>query len=393
MESTRIEPALLRTMTVRRILDVLRVHGPASRADITRQTGISAPTVSKAVVTLLDLGLVEEGDVDDRQIGRPARKIQLATDRTQVVGIVLDTLECEVVSAGLDGVLHDEPLIVRTPSSYAALLSSVSDAVEAVAGRTDATLLGIGVSIPGLVNSRTQEAIQSPNLRITNGHFPARDLAEKFGCEAIGMQETSALCLAERAHMKSDVGDFAVLDATTGLGLGTMTNGKLLLGHGGLAGELGHITVNMNGRLCGCGNNGCVETLATDSAFVWYLADRLGANLDFEEAKTLIESGEVNASKELEQTTLYLSVALSAAINLLNPRSLCVNARFLDLQDGLFEHLCELTGRRTLNASFDQCEIRRAQSTKQQAAVAAVVHHLTTDIESLSNATTRSVGF
>lgn len=386
MSTSSIQPGLLRKMTVRRVLEVLAAHGPASRADLTRQTGISAPTVSKAVVTLIEAGLVEEGELPEGGMGRPARLVQLATDGAQVIGVVLEARECEVVAASLDGQVRSERSVrFRTPQTYDGLMDCVVEAVETISKRSEAALLGVGLSIPGLVNARTKEAVLSPNLRITNGHFPASDLAERFGCETVGLQETHALCLAERFKRSGEpLDNFAMLDATTGLGLGMVTGGKLLLGHSGLAGELGHITIDPKGRPCGCGNQGCLETLATDSAFATLVSERAGGSLDFQHVRGLIETGEINADPEFKQIAVYLAIATAAAINLLNPKILFVHAAFLDLQDGLFDHVIELTRRRALAASFEQCEIRRADGNKQQGAVAGIIHHLTTELAMLS---------
>ena len=80
MASSRIKPGLLRKMTVRRVLECCLENGPLSRADLTRETGISAPTVSKAVVDLLDSGLLEEGEAPENALGRPGKRLQLAQD-------------------------------------------------------------------------------------------------------------------------------------------------------------------------------------------------------------------------------------------------------------------------------------------------------------------------
>ena len=69
MAGSRIKPGLLRKMTVRKILECMQEHGPLSRAELTRHTGISAPTVSKAVTDLLDSGLLEEGEAPDNALG------------------------------------------------------------------------------------------------------------------------------------------------------------------------------------------------------------------------------------------------------------------------------------------------------------------------------------
>ena len=86
----RIEPRLLRSLTVRRVLDVLR-DGPASRAEVVRRLGISAPTVSKAVASLVDAGLLDDtGPAEPHGIGRPGRRFQLARQNMRVLGIKLD---------------------------------------------------------------------------------------------------------------------------------------------------------------------------------------------------------------------------------------------------------------------------------------------------------------
>ncbi len=385
MATSSIQPGLLRRMTVGRVLEVLIANGPGSRADLTRLTGISAPTVSKAVATLLDSGLIEEGDLPEGVLGRPARQVRLATGAAQVIGVVLDSRDCAVVNAGLDGqVRTDDAIRFRTPQTYVALLDAISDAVQTIRDQSDTVLLGIGLSIPGLVNAKNQEAMLSPNLRITNGHFPARDLAERFGCETVGLQESHALCLAEKfKHSGEPLDDFAMLDATTGLGLGMVTGGKLLLGYSGLAGEIGHITIDPSGRPCGCGNQGCLETLATDSSFAARVSERLKSAMDFAEVRRLIENGEIDAESELKQVTLYQAITMAAAINMLNPKTLFIHAETFDLQDGLFQHVVELTRRRALSASFEQCEIKRANGNKQLGAVAGIIHHLTTELSVL----------
>ena len=135
--------------------------------------------------------------------------------------------------------------------------------------------LAIGVSVPGLVNERLQEIVVSPNLHILDKRNPARDLGARLGCKALLVQETDGLCLAERLYGDAQgLSDFAMLDVSAGLGLGVMSGGELLSGHSGMAGEFGHITVDPNGSRCGCGNRGCLETLATDAALVRLISER-----------------------------------------------------------------------------------------------------------------------
>src|SRR5262245_58442217 len=101
--TARIEPSLLGKLTERRVLRVLQQHGPLSRAEVARCTGLSAPAVSRAVVALLRARLLEEADAPHATGGRPATRLRLAREGSQVLGVAIDAASCRLVSAGLDG--------------------------------------------------------------------------------------------------------------------------------------------------------------------------------------------------------------------------------------------------------------------------------------------------
>ena len=153
MPSSGIKPGLLRKMTVRRVLECLQEHGPLSRADLTRETGISAPTVSKAVADLLESGLLEEGMAPDHALGRPGKKLQLEQDTAQVIGVVLDVRECRVLSASLDGAIKSQAVVFSTPEDCPQLLEALTKAVKSLETEEVVTL-GIGISTPGLIDEQ-----------------------------------------------------------------------------------------------------------------------------------------------------------------------------------------------------------------------------------------------
>ena len=99
----RIESTLLSRINERRMLEVIQQHGPSSRATLTRVSGLTAPTVSKAVDSLLRRGFVEEVDPLEQSLGRPGRLVRMAAESAAVLGVVIDAEACCVVAAGLDG--------------------------------------------------------------------------------------------------------------------------------------------------------------------------------------------------------------------------------------------------------------------------------------------------
>src|SRR5262245_58142607 len=124
----RIEPTLLNKINQRTILEVLLQHGPSSRADVVRYSGISAPTVSKAVASLLEYGLLEEGESPQGTFGRPGKLLRLATENAQVIGVALEPQRCSIVSAGFDGSLHhDDVEHFATPGTYQSFINEIAE--------------------------------------------------------------------------------------------------------------------------------------------------------------------------------------------------------------------------------------------------------------------------
>ena len=350
-----------------------------SRAEVARHAGISAPTASKAIETLLRAGLLEEGDAALQARGRPARKLRLATRTAQVLGLVIDASVCSIVSAGLDGeVFNASTAEIDTPGSYEELLDRVTVIARGIMERAGVATLGIGICLPGLMDYKAQRGLLSPNVPITNGRSPGRDIADLLGIECVMVQESHALCLAERQFgLAKGLNDFAMLDVGTGIGLGVMSGGRLLAGHSGLAGEIGHMTVALEGRLCGCGNSGCLETVASDSAFAWHLSRRTGRNIHVSEAIEIAKAGHPEARKELDRICRYLGIGVAMVINLFNPSTLFIHGKLFDADPTLLPRVVEEAGRRALTPSFADCKVVRAQGSKRQGATAAIIEHLT----------------
>ncbi len=358
---------------------MIQTHGPLSRAEVARESGLSAPTVSKAVASLIKAGLLEETDAIELARGRPAPKLRLATSATQVIGIAIDAGHCDVVTAGLDGELHADLEVVPTPQTYAHLLDALEATARKLMARPGVTTLGLGVSLPGLVDYRKGCGVLSPDVPMTNGRSPASDLARRLGLHCVLLQESHALCLAERQYgLAKGLDDFAMLDVGTGVGLGVMSGGRLLVGHSGLAGEIGHITAVIDGgRLCGCGNNGCLETIASDAALAGRVSRRIGREIGTDELIELVKAGKINITRELPETAKYLAVAVATVMNLFNPSTVFIHTRLFEIAPELFDDVVKLVRTRALPPTFADCRIVQARGNKRHGAVTGVIQHLT----------------
>jgi predicted NBD/HSP70 family sugar kinase len=375
---TTIRPAVVGKLNERQVLRLLQTQGPLSRAEVSRESGLSAPTVSKAIASLLKAGLLEEADAPELARGRPAPKLRLATKTAQVLGVAIDAGHCEVVSAGLDGLLHDEVIVVPTPGTYSELLDALENAARQLMAKPGVSTLGLGASLPGLVDYRLGRGVLSPNVPMTDGHTPATDLGSRLGLECTLLQESHALCLAEWHYgLARGLDDFAVLDIGTGVGLGVMLGGRLLRGHSGLAGEIGHITAVANGgRRCGCGNTGCLETVASDSALAWHASRKLGRTVTVDEVISLARNGQVDLASELDEIAGYLAIGVAGVINLFNPAVVFIHSPLFDIESSLLPRVIERAGKRTLPPSFTECRIQRAEGKKHQGAISSAIRQL-----------------
>jgi N-acetylglucosamine repressor len=367
-----LRPQLLGRMTQRAVVEALRAKGPLSRADISRITGISPTTVSSAVTQVLAAGLVEEMHSAVTGPGRPGKLLRLATVTAQVIGVSVEPEWCEMVAGGLDG--QPRPNCharFPTPNTYTRLLAEIERHARAWINEPDVRTLGLGLSLPGLVDTTGDRAVFSPNLHQTDDQRPGHDLANRLGLNTILIQESDALCLAERQVHATD--DLAILDVVAGLGIGVLAAGRLLHRDLGLPRELGHVTAILDGELCGCGNRGCLETLATDMAFARMVSHKVGRSLTMEEVSDLVRGGQVNASNELERVLDYLAVAIAAVANLFAPPLIVVHGRILDLAPNMIEVLTTRAQPRMLTPLQKRCRLTKSSTTKAQGAAAGIL--------------------
>lgn len=372
------QPKLLSRLNEQSVMRSIQKEGPATRAELTRRMSITAPTVSKAVASLLKSGLLEEYDAEEAGRGRPAKKLRLASENSCVLGIVLDVQNCSASVAALDGEMRaDREVRFATPDTYEKLLDAVCASAKPWLADESLRLLGVGISIPGLVDYRRMRGLFSPNLHLTDGKAVAADVSRRLGVPAVMLQECHALCLAEKVFGAArTIDDFAVVDVSAGVGAAVYLGGKLLLGHSGLAGELGHIPVVPNGELCGCGNRGCLETVACDSALARKVGKRLGRKLTADDLAHLVESGE-DLRADLEEVCDRLARGLATLIDLVNPATVFIHGRLFELDPTILDYLIKQTEAYALRPSFAECTIRKASVGKRQGAVAAIVEQLT----------------
>ena len=302
----------------------------------------------------------------------------MATDRTHVVSCVIDVNECRVSAAGLDGRLKQEGAAAfETSADFHVLMTRLEKCLRGHPGIRDKTCLGIGLTIPGLINRDSGEVIFSPNMHFLDGKAPGGLLSERLGVEAFPLQEEYALCMAAKMFGQArGVSDFAVVDLSQGFGMGVVSAGHFIHGHRGYGGEIGHITLEREGRPCGCGNRGCLETVATDRALEAAFAERLDRTVRRPEVERMIREDGFDPWDVLQRSIEYVGIGVAAVINIFNPQLVLLHGRMFDLCDGVMGRVTEKALRRALGPTAKGCSIRRTQANKSIGAAAGAIDHL-----------------
>ena len=376
----QVRPTLLREMNERAIFEYICTHGPTTRAELTRKLGMSAPAASRAVANLLKAGLMEAaGSRKSASAGRPGTSYALASGQSYVLGATIGLTRCTVVAAGLDGVYADNTVeSFVTPNSYADLISAITMTARRVISARPGKPLGLGISVPGQIDRRNRTVMMSPNLHILDGQAVETDLKRLLKIRCSMFHETDCACMAELSFGAArGMDDFALVSLYEGFGVSAISSGNLLAGHQGLAGEIGHCTVDRPGKLCGCGNRGCLETVATDVALASAVSSRVGRRLDIDEVIRRSHEGKMDVRRELEQLLDFLAVGVGIVVNALNPQAVLLCGRLYDLDKDALNRLRNKTSRHALTPLLRDCQIIRAQGSTLKGAIACIIQSIT----------------
>ena len=348
---------------------MLLKHGGLSRADLTRLTGISGPTITRTVQDLLDAKLVEEGEPSKALLGRPGKMINLATSKSCVMALAIGRDACEISTSGLDGRLQGSPDKFPMPRSYSEFLNLVSQ--KLAKPKNGVRMMGLGVSTPGLFNQLENKIASCPSIPFLENQMLAKDLEASTGFETFLLQEMHALCLAESIFGESrNLSNFAVIDITHDFGLGVVLNGQQLQGHLGLAGNLGKLPIDKNGAT--------LDAVATDDFFCKTIARLADSKIDIQGAINLFRGGAVDAMNEINLMIDHISTGVATVVNLFNPERIFIIGNLLDAHPDLFVNLLEAIRRKSIKASFIGCTITRSKANSRLGAVSAVIGKLTT---------------
>jgi len=358
-------------------LELLR-GSALSRADISRQTGLSRSTISAIIAELTGLGLVEEtGDVNHRG-GRPGIMLQLAGDQFALIGIELGRARTDVVVVDLNGhALSDRELEGIDPSAPHETLQHLVSAIESlqtqVSGRT---ILGVGVGVSSPIDPARPGLLAHAILPGWEDFNLIQELETHCGLPVTLENDANMGAFGE--YWWSGRTDGVVfVKVGTGVGAGILAGGRLYHGIGGAAGEIGHISITPDGPLCVCGQSGCLVKYVGQDA-VQEAAIRAGMAPD---SPDLIgdfvgqyDLGHVDVCREVNTINQALATALTSVVNVVAPRVLVLAGSPLCFSDAFVLALESRLEQQTLFSLGSQVRVESTSHGRQAIAMGAAGH-------------------
>lgn len=201
-----------------------------------------------------------------------------------------------------------------------AVVDDMAAAINELRNTCGGGLAGVGIGVPGFIIMETGVITDSPNLPGFE-NFPIRDqIEQRLGAPVILENDANAAALGEKwMGAGREVNDLVLLTLGTGIGGGIICGGRVLHGFVGMAGELGHMTVNPTGNPCGCGNRGCLEKHASATAVTAMAKMQgLGDHLSSEAVYTLAAQGNEKAREIFVAMGEALGIALANLVGVFN---------------------------------------------------------------------------
>jgi predicted NBD/HSP70 family sugar kinase len=308
------------------VLELVRSGRASTRSDLRRLTGMSRTAVVARVSALSDAGLLLLGDGLVSTGGRPPGSLVFNADAGVVVAAAIGRSRSQLALFDLVGEeIEAVSLEHEIGAGPGVVMPEVARQLALLLGDELRTVLAVGLSLPGTIDPALGVSVDSPVMGGWDGVDLAPFLREVTDAPLYVGNDADVLARSERLGHAGTFDDLLVLKASTGLGLGIIAEGRVVSGHLGGAGEIGHTKIDAaEGRPCRCGDSGCLETIAGGWALLAELEVRGRPVGHVRDVVALALGGDAEARSLLREAGRRLGEVLAVAINLLNPQAVVV---------------------------------------------------------------------
>jgi len=332
-----------RDVTEKIILNLIRTHQPVTRNRLHQMTGIRIATISETTRDMVKDRIIFEGGEADIS-GSPAagakkKELFFNKDLCQAAGIDIQPGRIVFIATNLAGEIVAEDSRTFAPDcSKGDIIEKLLDVTGKYQnGHTTGKLLGVGISCPASLNKDRSEIVLSSGIRQLD-NTPLKQIMEEKTKLPVMMDSSNNLYLLAEKWLgcAKKIDDVLCVQLDNGIGSGIISGGRLVRGHVGIEGELGHVVVEPLGNICACGNRGCLETVASlkeikaqvvrmlDQGVYSSIAEAIRGDssaLTMEVISAAAEMGDKLANTVIGNAAGYIGRSVAVVVNVIGPQT------------------------------------------------------------------------
>jgi predicted NBD/HSP70 family sugar kinase len=312
------------------VLNLIRRRQPISRAELARVSGLQRSTVSQITEQLIREKWVVYGPVGRLPRGRRPTFLRL-NDRRAIIVADLRPTQTTVAVADVNGRFLSQEAMPTPADPQKTATQLISRIRHLMQSHRELVFEGVGISLPGRFDELTQRVVFAPNLEWSQ--FDLGKPIERATGLPVDLENAASACVLSEVwfgHIEN-VRDLVVVTVSEGVGTGLFSNGQLVRGFEGMAGEFGHVPLDPNGPPCACGGRGCWEVFASNRAALRYYHEAgalRGGELTFEDLMALCDAGDGLAQRAIEKMAHAVGRGMRMIVAGLAPEEIVVVGEF-----------------------------------------------------------------
>ena len=363
---------ILKNKNALKLLELIKNNSEISRADLAKKTELTPASITKIVQKLINEEIVVELGLGDSTGGRPPKILKLNSKAGNFISIYLasDYIELVLYDLGVKRIYEDKHDIwIRTKNK---IIDDIVAMIERAIETSRVKVLGIGIAVNGLVDTKSGISVYSPHYKWNNVNL-VKILEEKFNIKVYVENDVRAMAMGEKSYgiaKKSE--NFVVINIENGVGSALYLNNQIYRGTHFGAVEFGHIPIEDNEQRCSCGKKGCLETLVNNQNLEDKYFNLTEKNLKAWEIYEEYNKGNKIAVQLVENIAVVLAKGLVPLVNILNPDLIIIVGDINRAQDKLYKIIIKELKNRTFGNLSDSLNIVSSSFGKESANKGAV---------------------
>jgi len=266
----KVDQSVVNAMNKSNVIHIIREKGSINRAEIARLVDLSIPTIMRLTDELIEKNLIRESGIGESTGGKPPRLLEFTPDSRYIIGVDIGTTQIKVIVMNMIAEIvcktETATIVTDPPDMVIERIVKAIDQVIIDMKLPVSKYLGIGLGMPGLLDTSSGSVLFSPDFKWENVNLTG-PVKSRFSMPVYMTNVTRAMAVGEKYFgLAKNVDHFLCINLGYGIGSAIMIHNEIYSGSSDSSGEFGHMTLEKNGPQCSCGNYGCLEALASANA-------------------------------------------------------------------------------------------------------------------------------